>query len=190
MLATSKRIGSPNETAVQRGGRRTIGGFGSGLPPSSHTTRTCSGTPSSVFRVARYRTSSNLVSMAIPGDPRFVRLQRFACTTFARSLGYMTIIFHQPSAGCPGAPPFVRLWRRVAEHQRQIPGFFFARDDNFVLTAPAGAAAAHAAVAASVARHDGAADLTAGSVAHVNQVLQRVGGVDKAVVSCQLAGVS
>lgn len=43
-------------------------------------------------------------------------------------------------------------------------------DESF-LRAPAGAAAAHASVAASIPGHDGAADGADGRVAHVNQVL-------------------
>src|SRR5271167_523080 len=45
------------------------------------------------------------------------------------------------------------------------------------LAAPTRAPATHASVAASIPRHNGAADGTAWRVAHVNQVLQRVGGV-------------
>ena len=45
------------------------------------------------------------------------------------------------------------------------------------LRAPAGAAAAHAAEATPVTRHDGAANGTDGRISHVNQLLQRVGGV-------------
>ena len=52
-----------------------------------------------------------------------------------------------------------------------------AQDDNS-LAASAGAAAAHAAVTASVAGHDGAADVAAGGVAHVDQLFQGVGSVD------------
>jgi hypothetical protein len=45
------------------------------------------------------------------------------------------------------------------------------------LRTPTGAAAGHAAVAASVPRHDGAADVAAGSVSHVDQFFERVGCV-------------
>ena len=56
------------------------------------------------------------------------------------------------------------------------------------LRAAAGAAAGHAAVAASVADHDGSAGVAAGGVAHVVEVLHGVGGVvDAAVFHVQFA---
>jgi len=50
------------------------------------------------------------------------------------------------------------------------------------LAAAAGRAAGHAAVAASVADHDGSAGVAAGGVAHVVEVLHGVGGVVDAAV--------
>jgi hypothetical protein len=54
------------------------------------------------------------------------------------------------------------------------------------LTTPARRTTLIATVAAAVAGHDGAANMAGGCVAQVDQVFQRVGGVHKAVVSCQL----
>ena len=48
---------------------------------------------------------------------------------------------------------------------------------GYQLTAPARAAATHAAVAASASRHECSADRAAWSVAHVDQLFQRVGSV-------------
>jgi len=53
---------------------------------------------------------------------------------------------------------------------------------NLGLRAAAGASAFHAAVAGSVADHDGAAGGAAGGVAHVIHVLHGVGGVVEAAV--------
>lgn len=50
------------------------------------------------------------------------------------------------------------------------------------LRAAAGAAAGHAAIAASVADHDGSAGVAAGGIAHVVEVLHGVGGVVDATV--------
>src|SRR5271155_3820526 len=48
---------------------------------------------------------------------------------------------------------------------------------SYLLAAPTGAAAGHAAVAASVADHDGSAGVAAGGIAHVVEALHGVGGV-------------
>src|SRR5258708_3000790 len=53
----------------------------------------------------------------------------------------------------------------------------------FGLTTPARAPAAHASIAASVSRHDRAADVAAWGVAHVYQVFHGVGGVVDAAIS-------
>ena len=77
------------------------------------------------------------------------------------------------------------------------PLFTTLKARSSTLTAPTRTAAAHAAVAASVAGHDGAADGATGSVAHVDQLFQRVGGVvvsgdrsahrELSVVGCRLS---
>src|SRR5271166_6353123 len=78
-----------------------------------------------------------------------------------------------------GWPTFAFLWQmwvRERPESRISPCPLFLCAEP-LLTAPARAAAAHAAVAASVAGHDGAADRATGGVAHVDQLFQRVGGV-------------
>ena len=54
---------------------------------------------------------------------------------------------------------------------------------KFPLATSARTPAAHAPIATAVTRHDGAADGADWSVAHVDQFLQRVGGVDVALPS-------
>src|SRR5713101_10014634 len=52
--------------------------------------------------------------------------------------------------------------------------------NSFFSAAAAGAPAVHALVATAVAYHDGAADVATGSVSHVDEFGQGVGGVDGA----------
>jgi len=56
------------------------------------------------------------------------------------------------------------------------------------LAAPAGRAAAHATVAASISYHDGSAGLAAWSVSHIVETLHRIGGmIDAAVFDVKFA---
>jgi hypothetical protein len=59
---------------------------------------------------------------------------------------------------------------------------------SYLLAAPTGAAAGHAAVAASVSDHDGSAGVAAGGVAHVVETLHGVGGmIDASVFHVEFA---
>src|SRR6516164_9427018 len=58
-------------------------------------------------------------------------------------------------------------------------GLFFSQGCQHFSAATAGRAARHAAVARSVARHDGAAVVAAGGVAHLDDRRERIGSVDR-----------
>src|SRR5271170_319516 len=73
-------------------------------------------------------------------------------------------------------------------HLMPKPTLFSPHPWLFLLAAPAGTAAGHAAVAASVADHDGSAGVAAGGVAHVVETLHGVGGmIDASVFHVEFA---